>query len=338
MADNPQRDLYGSSFYKTDYWKNGDSFMLNSILSTTLSLMDFFDKALFVKDNTRVIYASDAYAFRARSQVSRGNENSDLQPNDLNFPFMNISLDQGGISLQDTRLYSSYEARTTGVYIEELGKKVKLFPMTMRFKGTYFTTQMADAQLAISRLFRLASTELVLQPSLWYNDTEIKNVAKIEFDDIVLDDLYQETDWLEKNRIHTLSISVSASTYLVDIYPGAFTDEDYPSISGEGEGSGDGGKYWTVRKVLLYWALRNNLDSWNGNDFDDWAEGIVDHVNQEVYWNKLTAPVISIISGQVSPPRIEVFNGYVESPYIQRKLGEPRIKRMDIDAIHKNNL
>ena len=342
MANNPKRDLYGSSFYNTRYWKNGDSFMLNSILSTTLALMDYFDKLIFVNDKTRVIYASNSYAFRARHQVSRGNENSDLQPNDLNFPFMNLAISQGGISLQNTRLNTSYEAKTTGIYIEELGKKVYLIPMEIRFEGTFFTTQMADAQMVISRVFRRASTELLLQPSLWYNDTEIKNIAKVSFEDVVLDDIYQESDWLEKNRIHTVGFTLSVSTYLVDIFPGAFTDEDDASVGG---GSGSAGKYWNVRRVLLYWALRNNLDSWNGDDFDDWAEGIVDHVDQEVYWHKMTKPIITILQGKMSPPKIESFFGKTETPgvdvmlqlnppLIQKKLGGI-LMRVDIDDFHK---
>lgn len=322
MARTKERDLLGSSFYNTNYWKNGDSFMLNSILSTTLALMSFFDKALFVKDNTRVIYASNAYAFRARSMNSTGEENSEFQQ--LNLPFMNLSVTQGGISLQSTRLYSSYEAKTSGIYIEDIGKKVSLLPMEIRFEGTYFTTQMADAQLAITRLFRLGSSELILQPSLWYNDVEIKNIAKVYFDDIVLDDQYQESDWLERNRIHTVGVTISVSTYLLDIYPGAFTEED--DITGEGSDS----RYWNVRKVLFYWALRNNLDSWNGNDFDDWAEGIVDHVDQEVYWHKMPDPEISVVAGRVSKPRIEAYQGYLESPDILRKIGKVRIKTDDL--------
>lgn len=331
MAKNPERGLYGSSFYNTSYWKNGDSFMLSSILSSTLCLMDFFDKLLFVRDNTRVIYASNEYAFRARLQSSRGEENSDLQANDLNFPFMNLSIAQGGISLQDTRLNSSYEAKTSGIYVEELGKKVRLYPMNIRFEGIYYTTQMADAQLAISRIFRKGSTELILQPSLWYNDVEIKNIAKVYFDDVVLDDKYQESDWLTQNRIHTVAVTVSVSTYLVDIYPGAFTDEDDPSMGGQG----GAGLYWPVRHVFLYWALRNNLDSWNGNDFDEWAEGLVDHVDQKVYWNKMRAPIITILPGRMSPPRIETYKGIVEAPDIYKKLGD-LIMRIDIDGLHKD--
>lgn len=334
MANNPKRDLYGSSFYNSRYWKNGDSFMLNSILSTTLALMDYFDKLIFVNDKTRVIYASNSYAFRARHQSSRGNENSDLQANDLNFPFMNLAVAQGGISLQNTRLNTSYEAKTSGIYIEELGKKVYLIPIEIRFEGTFFTTQMADAQRVITRVFRRAATELLLKPSLWYNDTEIKNIAKVSFEDVVLDDIYQESDWLEKNRIHTVGFTLSVSTYLVDIFPGAFTDDDDASFGG----GGTAGAYWNVRRVLFYWALRNNLDGWNGNDFDDWAEGIVDHVDQEVYWHKMPKPVISVIAGRVSPPRIESFKGIVEPPDILRKIGEPRIMRIDIDGLHKNNI
>ena len=313
MANNPQRDLFGSSFFNTKYWKNGDSFMLNSILSTTLCLMDYFDKLLFVNDHTRVIYSSNAYAFRARLQSSRGNENSDIQANDLNFPFMNLAITQGGISLQDTKLNATYEAKTSGIYIEELGKKVRLFPMNIRFEGVYYTTQMADAQIAISRVFRKASSELLLAPVLWYNGIEIKNVANVVFDDVVLDDVYTESDWLEKNRIHTIGFSVSVSTYLVDIFPGAFTEEDDPSMGGSGSSS----KYWNVRKVLLYWAERNNLASWNGNDFDDWATGIVDHLDQEVYWHQMPAPKIEIVGGKLSPPTIEVFTERVNYPDIE---------------------
>lgn len=329
MPNDHYRDLVGSSFFNTEFYKNGNDYMLNAILSSSVELMEYFDKLLFVKDNTRVIYASNAYAFRARSQTVKENDNSDLQVNDLSFPFMNIAVRQGGVSLADTRLFASYEAKTSGVYIEELGKKVRLFPMVIQFEGTYFTTQMADAHLAISRLFKVGSSQLLLQPSLWYNGIEIKNILDIHFDDIVLDDQYTESDWLEKNRIHTVGFNISATTYLLDIYPGLFTDEDSSSITGQ-DGTGEG---WVTKKVLLSYAIRNGLGCCNA-DYATLKKGVLDHLDQEVYWNKLNSPEITILKGKNSPPTIEIVPGVVQGPNIViiPKLNRPLIElRYDSD-------
>ena len=323
MPNDKYRDLVGSSFYNTRFYKNGNDYMLNAILSSSIELMEFFDKLLFVKDNTRVIYASNAYAFRARSQTVRGSDNSDLQVNDLSFPFMNIDVRQGGISLADTRLYATYEAKTSGIYIEELQKKVRLFPIVIQFEGTYFTTQMADAHMAVSRLFEIGSAQLLLKPSLWYNGVEIKNILDVQFQDIVLDDTYQESDWLEKNRIHTVGFNISATTYLVDVYPGLFTDEDSSDITGQGVGETG----WIPKKVLLSYAIRNGLGCCNA-DYATLKKGVIDHLDQEVYWNKLNLPNIIILKGKNSPPNIEIIEGTVQAPHIViiPKLNKPVIE------------
>lgn len=317
------RDLVGSSFYKTKYYKSGSSYMLDVILSTTLELMNYFDNLFFLGDSSRVVYATNAYAFRARSQSLRGQENSDLQPNDLSFPFMNFSVRQGGVSLADSVLYSNYQLKSSGVYIEELNKKAKLYPIVINFEGTYFTTQMVDAHIVTSRAFEQGALETVLKPSIWYKGQEISNIAKVKFDDIVLDDQYNEADWLEKNRIHTVGFSLSVYTYLVDFYPGIFTGEDKPPF-----GSGDPDKdedpsisgFNIPKKILLYYAMRNNLEGWNGKDYDGLLQGVIDHLDQAVYWHdRLMSPKIIVNFGRFPRPSFETYKGKVYAPIIEVK-------------------
>lgn len=271
------RALVGSTYYNQSYFSNKNVYMINSIIATTLALFEYFENTLFNVDtdpvkSSRIVYAKNEYAFRARLQDLKAEEaNSDLQINTLNMPFMNFGI--SSISLSDQRLMSTHTLATQGVYIPELGKKLRLFPVTIEYEGCFFTTQAADAQWVLAKLYKEASSETLIKPILYYADKELANFGSLNYTDITYDGQYSESDWLEQNRIHTTAFNFTVDTYFVDSDPGIDVTE--PS------------KYALVKNLYLKYATRANIDGWprNENDYDGILHAVVDHINQTVIWD-----------------------------------------------------
>ena len=276
------KDLVGSTYFDQSYFSNGSKYSMNVILSTTLALYDYFENFLFnVKNDpqksSRIVFAKNEYAFRARLQnLNKEEANSELQINTLNMPFMNFGI--SSISLSDQRLLASNQLAKYGMYIEELGKKVRLYPVLMQYEGCFFTTQASDAQLVLAKLYKQAATETLLNPVLVYNNVELGNYANLSYSDITYDGQYAESDWLEQNRIHTVAFSFDVDTYFVDTDPGIDNDDK------GGSGNLD---YAIVRDLYFKFSTRHNLNNWpkDKDDFDMMFHAAVDHVNQSVNWD-----------------------------------------------------
>jgi len=276
----PKKDraLRGSTYFNQSYYSNGDTYMLNAVLSTTLALYDYFEDFLFNVDNdphkdSRIVFAKNEYAFRARMQDLKLDEaNSNLQINTLNMPFMNFGI--SGISLSDQRLLATNALATKGVFIEELGKKIRLMPVSIQYEGCFFTTQASDAQIVLAKFYKQASAETLFKPVLYYDGIELGNFASLSYSDITYDGQYSESDWLEQNRIHTVAFSFTVDTYFVDTDPGV----DETNLNKD---------YALVKDLWLKFSARTNLDEWpeDENDYDIALHAAVDHVNETVTWD-----------------------------------------------------
>jgi len=271
------RDLVGSTYFNQSYYLNDDKYSINVILSTTLALYDYFESFLFnvptdPSRSSRIVFAKNEYAFRARLQdITKEEANSEFQINTLNMPFMNFGI--SSISLSDQRLLATNQLAKRGVFIDELGKKVRLYPVTIQYEGCFFTTQASDAQLVLAKFYKQASVETLLEPLLIYNGVELSNFANLSYSDITYDGQYSESDWLEQNRIHTVAFSFNVDTYFVDTDPGIDVTEPED--------------YALVKDLYFKFSTRHNLSGWpkDENDYDMIFHAAVDHVNQTVNWD-----------------------------------------------------
>lgn len=157
----------------------------------------------------RIIYASNEYCFRERTRRNEG---------ELNLPFFNYY--RTGFEEAD-RPWRNYRVSKWGLldsnneFTSKLGGKIKAYPITVTYEGTAFFAQDKDCQYAMNRLLYEDFNETCLTPKLETNDGTILENMAIFDSELEYMPTYQESDWLEQNRIWTIGIDFAVQTFMI---------------------------------------------------------------------------------------------------------------------------
>lgn len=162
----------------------------------------------------RIIYASNEYCFRERTRKNKG---------ELNLPFFNYY--RKGFEPTDRPWFNNYANKfgmldTYNKFTSALGGKIKLYPITMNYEGTVFYAQDKDNLYAVNKLLYESSNETKIYPQIETNDgTIIKNIGIVDFNIDYMPN-YQESDWLEQNRIWSIGVDFSVQTFMIGEFDG----------------------------------------------------------------------------------------------------------------------
>lgn len=158
----------------------------------------------------RIIYASNEYAFRERTRKNDG---------DLNLPFLNYY--RTGYEESQRNWFNDYANRfglmdLSNSFTSLLGGgRLRIYPITITYEATAFFGQNKDCEYAMNKLLFDASNETKIIPQLETNKGDIfQNIGIIDFD-LSYNPTYQESDWLEQNRIWTIGIDFSVTTFMI---------------------------------------------------------------------------------------------------------------------------
>lgn len=181
-----------------EYYKNVN--FLNIMYATDIAMMQHFANLFFHGDMSRVIYSSNAYAFRKRADKNDGN---------LNLPFINLYMNTYE---PGDRLHWNSPMYTKGTYIPELGEKVRYAPITLDYEASYWCHTDYDVKYAFSEFLWDTDNKTILAPSVQIKEMDIPFPAHLSYDGLDLNPEYNETDWLERNKIHSASIDFQIET------------------------------------------------------------------------------------------------------------------------------
>ena len=195
-----------SPFYYGEQMKNWASTPMS--YATDIAIENHFSKTLeFPLD--RIIYASNEYCFRERTRKNKG---------DLNLPFLNYY--RVGYDKSEREWFNDYSNRfglidRQNKFTSILGGKMRIYPITIQYEATVFFAQNKDCEYAMNKLLLDASNETTIEPQLETNNGDIiKNAGFVNFD-LEYNPTYQESDWLEQNRIWTIGIDFSVTTFMI---------------------------------------------------------------------------------------------------------------------------
>ena len=200
----------------------------------------------------RIIYASNEYCFRERTRRNKG---------ELNLPFLNYY--RVGFEDADRPWKNDYSNRFGLIdrennFTSKLGGVMRIYPITISYEGTAFFAQNKDCEYAMNKLLFDNSNETIVKPQVETNDGDIITNAGLMDFDIEYNPTYQESDWLEQNRIWTIGIDFTITTYMI----GNFNTN--PSGEYDSEGNPLGIK--VAKNVLLEFFTAKKLNYENYKD------------------------------------------------------------------------
>lgn len=187
------------------YYDTASLGFINTIYALDIAIKQHYADMVFKGDQTRIIYASDAYALRKRSQTQT--------LNNLDLPFMNFRLTS--IEPNTDRSWWNHMANIDGLFIKAYGRKIRFTPIMLQYEASLWFHSWRDAIFAQTEIFFDNSNETVLKPLLTLDgsDEELENIAVLGYN-LNFNPKYNETDWLEQNKIQSLDLGLKFDTYL----------------------------------------------------------------------------------------------------------------------------
>lgn len=203
-----------SFYYKDDFENNWSA---DSIASYALDIsIDSWLQSVLKFPSDRIIYASNDYTFRERTRNRK--DGNPITVGSLDLPY--VSYYRTGYSECERAWWNKYANRCGVLDVanenyEQTTGKMKLAPVRAEYEATIFFSQQKDCEYALTRLLYENSDETILYPELVVNnETTVKNIAIME-NDIEFNPEFNENDWLEQNKIFTISMNWAFDTFLI---------------------------------------------------------------------------------------------------------------------------
>jgi len=176
---------------------------LNFRFSLDTVLMNHLASLYTISDADRVIYSSNEYSFRKRSDSNNGS---------LSLPFVNFKLK--GIEYWNDRNWYNTPLQKKGVFIEELLKNIKIMPLVLNYECSVWMTREDEMQYLAQRALSLKENHTELTYNLEIDSISFPNIAIFNHNAVEVDPQYTEKDWLERNKIHSIGLDFSINTYM----------------------------------------------------------------------------------------------------------------------------
>jgi hypothetical protein len=198
----------GNSFFKKTFY--------STILSTNTAVYQYLADTLFDGDLDRIVWASNEKTFKRRQeQVMKRNPTIGV----LDLPYCSFRLSQDGLEKSTQRPWFNQALNTEGLWIEELGRKVRVTPVQIRYEGVICVQHNTDLYWLQQLMLWDASNEKLLSPVLETESDsgqrrEIKNIAVVYLVPH-MNTRFAEDDWVRNNKIQAIDLDIQVDTYLL---------------------------------------------------------------------------------------------------------------------------
>ena len=215
MADsNTPFMVRGRSFFNKPFF--------NNVLSTNISLYKYLSKIFFDGDLTRIVWASTDLMFRKRQEQLSLRKLDNLPKDDLgilDMPFCSFRITQDGIQPGSQRVWWNPALNVEGIWFEELGRRLKITPVSINYEACFVCNHDTDLYWAQQNQIRDKSGETILESFVdaIAPDESVHTLKNIIIYNVEphINTQFAERDWLEKNKIQTITFDISCLTWLI---------------------------------------------------------------------------------------------------------------------------
>lgn len=199
----------------------------NKFTNTSYLLMmfleEYFGKEIFKGDGSRVIYASNEFAFRQRLNrlyPEMTPPYTSISSSQMQFPFCSYYRSSNWI--KDTRLgIQSANAILSGISLsEEIPITARFIPAEATFDMYFFFDRDDDAQNCYDILMWIQNPapKQFGYSGLQYKSYKIDMPIVMSVTELNWTNTYKENEWLKKNRVITIKASVTLKSMIMDQY------------------------------------------------------------------------------------------------------------------------
>ena len=181
-----------------------DQNFLNTKYSMDIAIEAHFTNLILQDESTRMVYASNDYALRRRAKGQ--------DYNNLNLPFMNYRIDDyafGATPWWNNRLFSR------GLYLPELGQNIRMSPVSLNYEATFWAHRDEETLYAFSELRFDADSKTTLTANIDISGIEVPFPGQLSYTNLDFTPKYNEQDWLERNKIHTITLDFAVITWIM---------------------------------------------------------------------------------------------------------------------------
>jgi hypothetical protein len=215
MADsNDPLIVRGRTFFKKPFF--------NNVLSTNISLYKYLAQLFFDGDMERVVWASTDFMFRKRQEQLAERKLNDLPKDNLgilDMPFCSFRITQDGIQPGSQRTWWNPALHIEGIWFEELGRRLKITPVTINYEACFVCNHDSDLYWAQQEQIWNNQAESILES---FVDATAPDGTVHTLKNIIIYDAephantqFTEREWLEKNKIQTITLDISCQTWLI---------------------------------------------------------------------------------------------------------------------------
>lgn len=194
----------------------------NNVLSTNIALYKYLADIFFDGDMERVVWASTDMMFRRRQEQLAERKLDDLPKSDLgilDMPFCSFRLTQDGIHAGTQRNWWNPALHVNGMWQEELGRRIRLTPATLTYEACFCCNHDTDLFMAQQEQIWDKNAETILEA---FVDAESPDGSVHTLKNIIIYDAEPhvnaqstEKEWLEKNKVQTITLDISCQTWLI---------------------------------------------------------------------------------------------------------------------------
>lgn len=191
----------------------------NTILAVNMELWKFLAGLLFDGDQERIVWSSSEKMFRNRTrQLQARNKGDNLGL--LDIPFASFKLKQDGVNNGADRQWFNQALNVEGEYHSELGRKLKMTPVTLNYESVFCCQHDTDLHFAQQKAIWTQSNETIIKPSLSTVRGDMVTPIDIPLIGVLditpqMNSRFTENDWLIQNKIQTVEFDIKIQTFLL---------------------------------------------------------------------------------------------------------------------------
>ncbi len=232
----------------------------NTTYLVMMALEEYIGREIFKGEGSRVFYGSDDFAFRQRLNKlypTLGTPYASVSASQLQFPFANY-FRQSGWSIDTRPAIQNATAALIGFELSpEIPVPVRFLQTEMNFSLNFYFSRDDDAQNCYDILMWIQNPtpKQFAFPGLMYKNYKADIPIILKTENITWTNMYKENEWLQKNRIITISASMNVKSVLVDQFAQGTSSSLFEVLPAE---SDIGRFYITEESILDFLAFKND--------------------------------------------------------------------------------